>query len=195
MVGWTPWGVLVWVLGACSVQDRPAERFEPPVAASVAWRQAGFEGPAVRFVRAKASEARQARRGDASWRRGKPAKPGELDVHVSLSSAQWGEPVTVKVSTPGAADLRVEVFRQGFYGGAGALKVWDGGSRKAATAAPCPRVQDVAVRPCPAQETFSFTVEKDWSPGLYLVKVTRADGVRSLHSLLVKARPAAATQT
>jgi hypothetical protein len=194
MVGWTPWGLLVWVLGTCSVQDKPAERFELPVTASVARRQSEFEVPAVRFVRAKATEVRQVR-GDPSWRHGKPAKPGELEVHVSLNAAQAGEPVTVTVSTPGAADLRVEVFRQGFYGGAGALKVWDGGVRQAATAAPCPRVKDVAVRPCPVQETFSFAVGEQWAPGLYLVKVTRADGVRSLRPLLVKARPAATPQT
>ncbi|MDC0707333.1 hypothetical protein POL68_02515 [Stigmatella sp. ncwal1] len=167
MVGKTPWGVaVVGMLWACSVHGSQ----------SVAAPQEAPVSPAVRFVRAKGSESLRARRGDPSWRRGKPAKPGELDVHVSRSAAHLGEPVSVKVSASGASVLgasvlRMEVFRLGFYGGAGALKVWDAGSLKG-----------------DSPETFSFSVGDDWVPGLYLVKVTRADGLRSFRSLVVKAR-------
>ncbi|EAU68042.1 N,N-dimethylformamidase beta subunit family domain-containing protein [Stigmatella aurantiaca] len=174
----TPWGLAVLgVLWACSVQDMGAGRLARQQAPSPHGEQRAatrVDPPVserVRFVRANGAEVLRGRRGDPSWRRGQPAKPEELEVHVSQHSAQLGEPVSVNVSTPDASVLRMEVFRLGFYGGAGALKVWDGG----------------ALRVDP-QETFSFAVGEDWVPGLYLVKVTRADGLRSFRSLVVKAR-------
>jgi hypothetical protein len=90
----------------------------------------------------------------------------------------------VEVSTPEASAVRAEIFRLGVYGGTGALKVWTGGPFTVSTLPGCSGVQ------CTARQHFSFVVDDDWAPGLYLVKVTRADGLRSFTSLVVKARQA-----
>jgi hypothetical protein len=106
-------------------------------------------------------------------------------VTPSTQAALAGEQISVKVSASEGSVVRAEVFRLGVYGGTGALKVWSGGPYTVATLSQCSRA------PCPERQTFSFEVARDWEPGLYLVKVTRADGTRSFTSIVVKAPPPA----
>jgi hypothetical protein len=119
--------------------------------------------------------------GDPSWRKGWPASPAELQVTVSSPSALAGERISVEISTHDGAPVRAELFRLGVYGGTGAAKVWSGGPYTASMVVRCSRV------PCPGRQSFSFEVARAWAPGLYLVKVTRADGLRSFTSIVVKA--------
>jgi hypothetical protein len=119
-------------------------------------------------------------RGDPSWRKGRPASAAELQVTVSSPAALAGERISVQVSTHDGA---------GIYGGTGAAKVWSGGPYTVSTALPCSRA------PCPRGQNFSFEVARGWEPGLYLVKVTRADGSRSFSSIVVKAPQAGEPQS
>ena len=128
-------------------------------------------------------------RGDPSWRKGRPASPAELQVTVSSPATLVGERISVEVSTHDGAPVRAELFRLGVYGGTGAAKVWSGGPYTVSTALPCSRA------PCPRRQNFSFEVARGWEPGLYLVKVTRADGSRSFTSIVVKAPPAGEPQS
>jgi hypothetical protein len=102
-------------------------------------------------------------------------------VTPSTQAALAGEQISVKVSDREGAAIRAEVFRLGVYGGTGALKVWSGGPYTVSTLSRCSGM------PCPERQTFSFEVSRDWEPGLYLVKVTRADGTRTFSSIVVKA--------
>jgi hypothetical protein len=102
-------------------------------------------------------------------------------VTPSTQAAQVGEQISVKVATHEGAAVHAEVFRLGVYGGQGALKVWSGGPYTVSTASRC------SSPACPERQTFSFEVARHWEPGLYLVKVTRADGTRSFTSIVVKA--------
>jgi hypothetical protein len=119
--------------------------------------------------------------GDPSWRKGQPASPAELQVTVSSPAALAGERIAVEVSTHDGAPVSAEIFRLGVYGGTGAAKVWSGGPYRESTAMRCSRT------PCPGRQSFSFEVARAWAPGLYLVKVTRADGLRNFTSIVVKA--------
>ncbi|HVG62631.1 MAG TPA: N,N-dimethylformamidase beta subunit family domain-containing protein, partial [Hyalangium sp.] len=135
-------------------------------------------------VSAPASERRTgdtSPQGDPSWRKGRPASPAELQVTVSSPAALAGERISVEISTHDGAPVRAELFRLGVYGGTGAAKVWSGGPYTVSTAVRCSRA------PCPGRQAFSFEVARAWAPGLYLVKVTRADGLRSFTSIIVKA--------
>jgi hypothetical protein len=139
---------------------------------------------AARDVDAPASKPRARDshlRGDPSWRKGRPASPAELQVKVSSPAALSGERISVEVSTRDGAPIRAEVFRLGVYGGTGAARVWSGGPYTISTAQRFSRV------PCPRSQSFSFEVARGWEPGLYLVKVTRADGLRNFTSIVVKA--------
>lgn len=102
----------------------------------------------------------------------------------STQAALAGEQISVKVETREGTAVHAEVFRLGIYGGTGALKVWSGGPYTVSTAPRCSSPS------CPERQTFSFEVARHWEPGLYLVKVTRADGTRSFTSVVVKAPPA-----
>ncbi len=123
-------------------------------------------------------------RGDPSWRQGRPASPAELHVTVSSSAALAGDRISVEISTRDGAPVRAEIFRMGVYGGTGAAKVWSGGPYTRSTPEQCARAA------CPRRQNFSFEVARGWEPGLYLVKVTRADGLRNFTSIVVKAAQA-----
>lgn len=99
----------------------------------------------------------------------------------STQAALAGEQISVKVATHEGSAVHAEVFRLGVYGGQGALKVWSGGPYMVSTASRC------SGSVCPERQTFSFEVDRHWEPGLYMVKVTRADGTRSFTSIVVKA--------
>lgn len=129
--------------------------------------------------------------GDPSWRQGKPASAAELEVKTSAQAAQPGEQIAVEVSSRDTTRVRAEVFRLGFYGGAGALRVWNGGSYAVSPRQMCPRATVSAPAACPPQQTFAFEIAEDWEPGLYLVKVTRPDGRRNFTSLVIKDRGSA----
>jgi hypothetical protein len=129
--------------------------------------------------------------GDPSWRNGKPASAEELEVSTSAQAALAGEQVAVEVSSRDDTMVRAEIFRLGFYGGAGALRVWNGGNYAVAPRPACARVTVGARALCPERRTFAFEVAGDWEPGLYLVKVTRSDGRRSFTSLVIKDRNSA----
>jgi hypothetical protein len=199
MAGRGRWSLgLVALLGAgCQAEDIRSRPEEREAAARSAARQAAvLEAPptpelAVRFVGAASSEVlpgERSRQGDPSWRKGKPARAGELEVLTSAQSALAGERISVEVSTREHSMVRAEVFRLGFYGGAGALKVWSGGPYRVSTLPPCPRPSSGPRAPCPERQTFAFQVAEEWAPGLYLVKVMRSDGRRSFTSLMVRSR-------
>ena len=129
--------------------------------------------------------------GDPSWRKGKPASAAQLEVKTSTQTALAGEQISVEVSSRDTTTVRAEVFRLGFYGGAGALRVWNGGTYPVAPRQACSQAAVGAGVACPEQSTFAFEIANDWEPGLYLLKVTRSDGRRSFTSLMIKDRDSA----
>jgi hypothetical protein len=127
--------------------------------------------------------------GDPSWRKGKPASSEQLEVRASTQSALAGEQISVGVSSREATTVKAELFRLGFYGGAGALRVWSGGTYAVSPRPVCARIS------CAEQRTFAFEIAENWEPGLYLLKVTRSDGRRSFTSLVIKDRGGAVPPT
>lgn len=189
MWGGGPWGWgLVVLLWAGCQQAEASPRHEEKVA---------MARPSAREVAPLSAPVapEQARRGDPSWRRGKAAGPGELEVLTSAQTAQAGEQISVDVASQGAPVVRAEVFRLGVYGGAGALKVWSGRPSPVSTPATCSRAPGRARVSCAERMTFSFEIAEDWAPGLYLVKVTRSDGLRSFSSLVIQERKSAGPST
>jgi hypothetical protein len=126
--------------------------------------------------------------GDPSWRKGKPASAAQLEVRTSAQAAQAGEQIVVEVSSRDTITVKAEVFRLGFYGGAGALRVWKGGTYEVSPWQACVQATAGAGAACPEQKTFAFEIADGWEPGLYLLKVTRSDGRRSFTSLVIKDR-------
>jgi DNA-binding beta-propeller fold protein YncE len=124
--------------------------------------------------------------GDPAWRSGRIANGGQVELYTSTDSVVGGETVRVKVSVDREAEVSAEVYRMGYYGGAGARKVWSGGPYKAGTQQACPRDPATSLVECAWSDTFSFPVGKDWVSGVYLVKVKRADGYKRFAPFVVR---------
>jgi sugar lactone lactonase YvrE len=131
--------------------------------------------------------AENAKKGDPYWRSGRQAYAHKIDVYTSLDSAQAGDTIGVKVSTDGAADtVNAQVYRLGYYGGAGARLIWSGGPYDATTQDPCVRDTRTSLVECHWKDTLTFQVGDDWVSGFYVVKITRGDGFMRMAPFVVR---------
>jgi sugar lactone lactonase YvrE len=135
--------------------------------------------------------AENAKAGNPTWRSGRQSYNHQIDVYASTDSAEAGDSISVKVSTDSAQSVTAEIYRLGWYGGAGARKVWDGGPFDANKQADCPHDAATQLVECSWSDTFSFEIGKDWVSGLYLVKIVRPDGFMRFTSFVVRDRRAA----
>ncbi|MDY7232493.1 N,N-dimethylformamidase beta subunit family domain-containing protein [Hyalangium rubrum] len=124
--------------------------------------------------------------GDATWRSGRQANAGQVELYASTDSVLVGDTVNVKVSVSDEGPVTAEVFRLGYYGGAGARKMWSAGPFQAKKQAPCPREPSTSLVECSWTDTFSFQIGEDWVSGMYVVKVKRADGFKRFTSFVVR---------
>lgn len=133
--------------------------------------------PIVREERPNPIPAENARPGDPGWQSGSRTHyTGQVEVYASLDSAKAGDEVAVKVSTDVPTEVRLEVYRLGWYGGAGARKVWSGGPFPASKQPDCPADPSTGLVECAWSDTATFTVGQDWVSGLYVIKVLRPKG-------------------
>lgn len=115
-----------------------------------------------------------------SWRVEPPADEAAVEGYASQISVAPGKKVQLHVSTNPAARYRVEVYRIGWYGGAG--------GKLLACAPSCTRDREGTPQAVPApdpvtgelragwQVTNEITVAPDWVSGYYLAKVVLTSG-------------------
>jgi hypothetical protein len=130
--------------------------------------------------------AENARRGNPEWRDGTPVNARQVELYTSTESVMVGDTVRVMVSSARDAQVQAEVYRLGYYGGAGARRVWSGGPFNTQKQPECPRDPVTSLVECHWQETFRFEVPDDWVSGLYVVKVRRDDGFKLFHPFVVR---------
>src|SRR6516164_2670031 len=76
--------------------------------------------------------------GNPEWRDGWSAYSHHLEVYLSTDSQSPGDYVSVKVSSNSLSTATAEVYRLGYYGGAGARRVWSGGPFNVSMQPNCP---------------------------------------------------------
>jgi DNA-binding beta-propeller fold protein YncE len=133
------------------------------------------------------------RPGSAMWRDGWVADARQLELYLSTDSQVVGGFISVKVSSDVPSTVGAEIYRLGYYGGAGARLVWSGGPYSVSTQETCPRNPDTNRVECNWNETFFFQIPTDWLSGLYVVKMNRVDGEpykRFVPFVVVDGRPA-----
>ncbi|PTL77678.1 N,N-dimethylformamidase beta subunit family domain-containing protein [Vitiosangium sp. GDMCC 1.1324] len=136
--------------------------------------------------------AENQRPGDPSWESGRSSQNGELEVYTDTESLEAGASLGVKVSTSDeSAPITAEVFRIGYYGGAGARKVWSGGPWKAHKQPSCPRDPVTSRVECSWLKTFTIPIDSSWLSGLYVVKIWRSDKFMRFAPFVVRDRRAA----
>jgi hypothetical protein len=182
-------------LAACAdlVPPAPTEPDASPAAvASRAATPAAAADTAPNPVRTE-----NAKPGTAAWRLVNPAAAGEIEGYASLTSVNRGGTIDLFVRTADPS-YRVNVYRVGWYGGAGGREVYASGA-VASTPQPAP-TEDPATHLVEANWTnpLRLTVPAssdptDWASGVYLAKLTASGGKESYVVFAVRddARPAA----
>jgi hypothetical protein len=115
-----------------------------------------------------------------SWQLDPPSDEHAVEGYASQISAAPGEQVQLHVSTAPAARYRVEIYRIGWYGGAGGQLI---------TCAPtCTQDKQGAPASIPTPDpltgenhadwpvTTEFTIGRDWRSGYYLAKLVLTSG-------------------
>ena len=126
------------------------------------------------------------RAGTPGWELQNPALGHEIEGYAEAASVAPGETVRLHVSSA-SPRFTVQVYRMGWYGGAGARSVLEfrgmpGGPR----AIPKPRPQDGLVE-CDWPVSCRVPVGSDWVTGVYLAKLTGSrDGKQSFIPFVVR---------
>jgi hypothetical protein len=122
--------------------------------------------------------------GTREWRITRPASAGELEGYADRVSVLPGEEVSLLVSTT-STSFRVVAYRLGWYDGGTGREVWasdeiDGEEQQEPTVSP--RTHTVVA---PWEPSLSVSTD-GWAPGLYLFKLTSAEGTEFHIPLVVR---------
>ncbi|HLY08519.1 MAG TPA: N,N-dimethylformamidase beta subunit family domain-containing protein [Planctomycetota bacterium] len=94
-----------------------------------------------------------------------------IEGYFSRTSVRAGETISLHVSTNPESKFTVDLYRMGYYGGAGARRVttlgpFPGGVQED------PLVDPHRLRVCRWEPCTSITIPNDWPSGIYLAKLT-----------------------
>lgn len=94
-----------------------------------------------------------------------------IEGYVSRTSVRPGETLSFHVSTNPAASFRIDLYRMGYYGGAGARHTAELGPFTGRVQ-PDPPVGENRLRDCRWEPCVEWTIPSDWVSGVYLGKLT-----------------------
>jgi len=98
-----------------------------------------------------------------------------IEGYCSRQSVAAGESISFHVSTTPATKFQIEIFRMGYYGGAGARYLTTLGPLEG-VAQPMPEVGPGRLRECRWPAAADLTIPADWPSGVYLGRLTTLDG-------------------
>lgn len=128
--------------------------------------------------------AENEREGSTDWLVAGPP-PGGLEGYLDQVSAQHGDELTLYVNSS-ARRLYVKAYRMGWYQGKGARLVADLGSAPAKVQAAPEFTPGINMTECHWKPTMKVTVESDWPPGYYLLRVGSDRGWSQWVPLIVR---------
>lgn len=121
-------------------------------------------------------KAENAKPGSTGWQLTNPAKNREIEGYASATSVNRGQSISIYVNTSDPA-YELQVFRMGWYGGAGAREMMPPVVRTG-IAQPMPTPDpDTHLIECHWQNPYVLQIPAssdptDWASGIYLVKLT-----------------------
>jgi len=146
--------------------------------------------PLARAVGVAAAEeaswviSENARPGTRAWTLAKPADHGQIAGFTSAVSIQAGDPLALYVTTTAPA-YRVDAFRMGYYGGAGARQVWSAAGVTGTVQPTCPVTPDTHTVQCRWASPVAVPTS-GWVQGDYLFRLTASTGWDSWVPLTVR---------
>jgi hypothetical protein len=109
-----------------------------------------------------------------------------IEGFCSRASVQAGDEISFHVSTNPVSIFRIELYRMGYYGGAGGRQVMELGPF-VGTIQPEPAVGPNRLRECHWEPCASLRIPADWVSGVYLGKLTAdREGLQSYVIFIVK---------
>ena len=121
-----------------------------------------------------------------TWNIAHPAKHHEIEGYASVDSVLPGSTEGLDVSCINPAKFKTDIFRMGYYGGAGALLTSQIGytscsKQNAPTFNPTNGLYDTQWT-----QTQHLIIPKTWQPGYYLARLTSTSGYQSYIPFLVR---------
>lgn len=123
-------------------------------------------------------KSENAKPGATDWQltRVRPDKAGgvrasAIEGYCSRQSLRAGETLDIMVSTAPAARFKIEIFRSGYYGGAGARLMATLGPFEGKTQ-PVPTMGEKRLMECKWAPCTSLKIPADWPSGVYLGRLT-----------------------
>ena len=109
-----------------------------------------------------------------------------IEGYCSRTSVGAGEPISVHVSTNPPSPFTLDIYRMGYYGGAGGRLMRSYEPFKGVTQ-PDPPVGEKRFRDCQWEPCITFKIPKDWLSGVYLGKLTSLrEGIQSYVIFIVR---------
>lgn len=109
-----------------------------------------------------------------------------IEGYCSRTSVRGGESISFYVSTNPPAPFTIEIYRTGWYGGAGGRLMKELGPFEGVVQ-PDPDIGPKRVRDCTWKSCAELTIPPDWLSGVYVGKLTaRADGTQSYVIFIVR---------
>ena len=94
-----------------------------------------------------------------------------IEGYCSQTSVKAGEKISFHVSTNPASSFQIDIYRMGFYGGAGGRRVQSLGPFSGQVQ-PDPPIGPNRLRQCQWEPCHTMTIPRDWLSGVYLGKLT-----------------------
>jgi hypothetical protein len=110
--------------------------------------------------------------GSSDWVLTNPALQREVEGYMSRTSIQRGQNISLFYSSQEAEQVKVEVFRSGWYSGVGGRKVLSATAPGINQDMPLSGKDGLIV--CQWRDPFVLRTEKNWTTGVYLVKMTES---------------------
>jgi hypothetical protein len=109
-----------------------------------------------------------------------------IEGYCSRASVRAGEHLDICVSTNPPSRFTIDLYRMGYYGGAGGRHVKSIGPLTGRTQ-PDPEVGPRRLRECRWEPSASFRIPSDWLSGVYLAKLTaEREGLQSYAIFIVR---------
>jgi hypothetical protein len=111
---------------------------------------------------------------------------GQVCGYASATSVNLGESIDFRVSTRPARSFTVDVYRLGWYGGAGARRTASSPRLQGVTQADPVTNPKTGMISCDWSTSWTLNVPASWTSGSYLAAFTTEDGHRSLVPFVVR---------
>lgn len=109
------------------------------------------------------------------------ARNGEIAGYAGATSVNKGGSLPLKVSLGSTGQFTIDVYRLGYYGGAGGRLVVSSGALSGTTQPACSFDSTTRLVECNWTTSWTVSVGTDWTSGLYIAKLTDQNSGKQSH--------------